>query len=336
MDARIIADTCSIWITDPPYADAINYHELSEFFLAWHQKILPDVFPNWVPDSHRALAIRGSDEDFRKGMIESYRNLTNHMPDNGMQIVMFTHQDAGVWADLTLILWASGLSVTAAWCIQTETESGGIKKGNYVQGTVLLILRKQTSEKTAFLDEIYPEIEDEVKSQPDSMTKIDDKEDPNFSDTDYQLAAYAAALRVLTGYKQIEGIDVGRELARTRTKGEVSELEKVIQVAVKIACNHLMYPGGSIVTFGDSSPRKRNSISKVSNWKATGNFVPAPIRNWPVDSGSVNINRSLLQQKRTSPGSRPQASSGPGSQWRRIWRDTHEKDSLRHPADRPD
>jgi adenine-specific DNA methylase len=24
-----------IWLTDPPYADAIYYHELSEFFLAW-------------------------------------------------------------------------------------------------------------------------------------------------------------------------------------------------------------------------------------------------------------------------------------------------------------
>lgn len=242
-DARVIDVPSHFWITDPPYADAINYHELSEFFLAWYQKSLIDAFPDWVPDSHRALTIRGIGEDFRKGMIESYRNLTTHMPENGMQIVMFTHQDAGVWADLTLILWASGLSVTSAWCIQTETDAAGIKKGNYVQGTVLLILRKQTSEKVAFLDEIYPEIEDEVKRQLDSMTAIDDKEDPNFSDTDYQLAAYAAALRVLTGYKQIEGIDVSRELARTRIKGEVSELEKVIREAVKIACNHLVPRG---------------------------------------------------------------------------------------------
>ena len=242
-DARSISNYSHIWITDPPYADAINYHELSEFFLAWYQKLLPDIFPGWVPDSHRALTIRGTGENFRKGMMESYRNLTHHMPDNGTQIVMFTHQDAGVWADLTLILWASGLSVTSAWCIQTETESGGIKKGNYVQGTVLLILRKQTSDKVAFLDEIYPEIEDEVKRQLDSMTAIDDKEDPNFTDTDYQLAAYAAALRVLTGYKHIEGIDVTRELARTRTRGEISELEKVIREAVKIACNHLIPRG---------------------------------------------------------------------------------------------
>jgi putative DNA methylase len=34
-----------------------------------------------------------------------------------------------------------------------------IKKGNYVKGTVLLVLRKQTSEETVFLDELYPDIE---------------------------------------------------------------------------------------------------------------------------------------------------------------------------------
>ena len=84
-------------------------------------------------------------------MVDCYRNLAQHMPENGAQIVMFTHQNASVWADLALILWASGLRVTAAWCIVTETDSA-LKEGNYVQGTVLLVIRKQTSQQTAFLD----------------------------------------------------------------------------------------------------------------------------------------------------------------------------------------
>jgi putative DNA methylase len=32
-DARNIDIQCDVWITDPPYADAVNYHELTEFFL---------------------------------------------------------------------------------------------------------------------------------------------------------------------------------------------------------------------------------------------------------------------------------------------------------------
>lgn len=256
-DARSISQDNEIYITDPPYADAIVYHELSEFFLAWCDKPLIKLFPDWYTDSKRALAVTGSDEEFRKSMVEIYRNLTNHMPDNGAQIVMFTHQDANVWADLAMILWAAGLQVTAAWCIATETESGGLKKGNYVQGTVLLILRKQTSEETAFLDEIYPEVEAEVKNQLDSMLKIDDKEDPNFGDTDYQLAAYAAALRVLTKYKQIEDIDIVRELNRTRSNGDKNPLEAVIENAVKIACDYLVPVGIESWIWKQLTPEER-------------------------------------------------------------------------------
>ena len=242
VDCRLINFKCDNWLTDPPYADAINYHELTDFFLAWYEKHLPKAFPDWYTDTKKALAVRGSGEDFKRSMVDCYSNLTNHMPDNGLQMVMFTHQDASVWADLAMILWASGLRVTAAWTIATETSSG-LKKGNYVQGTVLLVLRKRTDNETAFLDELYPEIEDKVRHQLDQMLALDDKEDPNFADTDYQLAAYAAALRVLTGYSEIEGHDIKHELFRQRQAGEKSAFELVIDRAVEIASDHLVPKG---------------------------------------------------------------------------------------------
>ena len=240
-DSRSVTTPADIWITDPPYADAINYHELSEFFLAWYEKRLPNLFPDWYADSKRALAVRGSGADFRQTMVASYRNLAANMPENGDQVVMFTHQDATIWADLTLILWASGLRVTAAWTIGTETPFG-IKEGNYVQGTVLMVLRKQTSDATAFLDELVPEVEAEVEQQLDAMLSLDDQEDRNFSDADHQLAAYAAALRVLTQYSAIEDIDITRELARERD-ARANPLEKIIDNAVHTASNVLVPKG---------------------------------------------------------------------------------------------
>ncbi|MEA3417336.1 MAG: anti-phage-associated DUF1156 domain-containing protein [Thermodesulfobacteriota bacterium] len=242
LDARTVTNSNDLWITDPPYADAINYHELTDFFLAWYEKHLPKAFPDWYTDTRKALAVQGSGEDFKRAMVEIYKNITNHMPDNGIQMVQFTHQDSSVWADLAMILWAAGLKVTAAWTIATETSSG-LKKGNYVQGTVLLILRKRLSNKMAFLDEIYPEIEDEVRRQLDYMTELDDKDEPNFADTDYQLAAYAAALRVLTQYGDIEGKNIRHELFRERASGEKTAFEKVIDRAVEIASDHLVPAG---------------------------------------------------------------------------------------------
>ena len=159
-DSRDIDVSCDLWITDPPYADAVNYHELGDFFLAWYDKQLVRAFPEWTPDARAELAVRGNGEDFRRSMVEIYKNLARHMPDNGLQMVMFTHQDPAVWADLGMILWAAGLKATAAWTISTETEAAGIKKGNYVQGTVCLVLRKRTANEPGFLDEVYPLVED--------------------------------------------------------------------------------------------------------------------------------------------------------------------------------
>ena len=256
IDARNVDAVCDIWMTDPPYADAVNYHELSEFFLAWYEKRLQRLFPDWYTDSKRALAITGSDESFRKSMVDCYCNLAARMPDIGYQIVMFTHQSVSVWADLALILWAAGLRVTAAWTIATETDAG-LKEGNYVQGTVLLVLRKQTSNDTAFLDEIYPEVEHEVKAQLDAMLELEDKEDPNFSDTDYRLAAYAAALHVLTQYSSIEDIDVAHELAKPRKRAKASPIEQIIADAVKVACDYLVPQGFDAFVWKTLTPEER-------------------------------------------------------------------------------
>lgn len=242
-DARDIRETCDFWITDPPYADAVNYHELADFFLAWHDKQLGNAFPEWTSDARVELAVRGSGEDFRRSMVEIYQNLARHMPDNGMQMVMFTHQDPAVWADLGMILWAAGLKATAAWTISTETEAAGIKKGNYVQGTVCLVLRKRTVNEPGFLDEVYPLVEDEVKRQIASMQALDEGGEPNFNDADYQLAAYAAALKVLTQYGNLDGKDVEHEVFAVRAKNEKSDFQTVIERALGIACDTLVPRG---------------------------------------------------------------------------------------------
>ena len=256
-DARLVKNKADFWITDPPYADAINYHELGDFFLAWYEKQIPKLFPDWYADSRAALAVKGTGKGFKESMIECYSNFTRHMPDNGAQVVMFTHQDASVWADLALILWASGLQVTAAWTIQTETDAVGIKTGNYVQGTVIMILRKQTSNEVAFLSDIQSDVELGVKQQLDHMQALDDQDDPNFSDSDYQLAAYAAALRVITGYQTIQDIDVAYELTKEANRGEKSELEKVIEDAVRVAMDHLVPAGFSEPYWRMLTPEER-------------------------------------------------------------------------------
>ncbi len=242
-DARDNSSTCDIWITDPPYADAVNYHELTEFFLAWDRVLLKKAFPEWYTDSKRVLAVKGTGESFNNSMIEIYRNLNDHMPDNGVQVVMFTHQDVKVWAELAMILWSAGLRVVSAWTISTETSSGGLKSGNYVSGTVLLTLKKQTESEKIYQDELYDEIKYEVERTIDSMKDINHKDDPDFNDADFILASYASTLKAITSYKEIAGIDIPYWLEKGRESTETNPIEELISRAQDIAYNYLIPEG---------------------------------------------------------------------------------------------
>lgn len=237
-----------IYITDPPYADAVSYEELSDFFIAWLRARPPDEFRGWIWDSRRDLAITGSGESFRREMVKAYSAMAAHMPDNGLQVVMFTHQDAGVWADMAGIFWGAGLQVTAAWYIATETTSE-LKKGGYVQGTVIMVLRKRRAAEQAYKDELVLEIRQEVARQIETMVGLNQRTQAHgrsenlFEDADLQMAGYAAALRVLTGYTQIDGQDMTREAVRPRTPGEKSLVDELIEFAVAIANEHLVPEG---------------------------------------------------------------------------------------------
>lgn len=239
---------CELWITDPPYADAVNYHEITEFFIAWLRKNPPKPFDDLVWDSRRALAIKGSGEDFRRGMVAAYKAMAKHMPDNGMQCVMFTHQDTGVWGDLIGIFWAAGLQVVAAWYIATETTSE-LKKGGYVQGTVILILKKRAAgERTGFKQRLLPAVRQEVARQIESMMHLNDTVaahhgEPVFNDSDLQMAGFAAALKVLTAYTHIGGEDVTRFALRPRARGEVTVVDEIVQQAAETASS-LLVPEG--------------------------------------------------------------------------------------------
>lgn len=112
-----------------------------------------------------------------------------------------------------------------------------------MQGTVCLVLRKRVGSEPGFLDEVYPSVEDEVRRQISSMQALDEGDEPNFNDADYQLAAYAAALKVLTQYSSIDGRDVEYEVFATRDKGQVSDFQAVIERALGIACNVLIPKG---------------------------------------------------------------------------------------------
>ena len=190
-------------------------------------------------------------------MVEAYSAMTAHMPDNGFQVVMFTHQDVGVWADLAEILWAAGLQVTAGWCIATETESA-TRVGNYVQGTVLLVLRKRLGNEAGFIARLQrpgggsgarqacrPCARSiRARSRTSAMPTTSSPPTPRRS-------------KVLTRYATIDGRPVAAEVLRERRQGEESEVERLLRRAVRIASDFLVPDGLARETWNELGPEER-------------------------------------------------------------------------------
>jgi putative DNA methylase len=263
-----------IYVTDPPYGDAVRYEEILEFFIAWLRNNAPSEFANWIWDSRRSLAIKGEDEDFRRSMVAAYKRMTARMPDNGIQVIMFTHQSGTIWADMANIVWASGLQVTAAWYVVTETDSA-LREGSYVKGTVLLVLRKRKGAQKTTRDDLAWEIQEEVGAQVAALTGLNQQakdlyRDENvFEDSDIQMAGYAAALRVLTRYAVIDGRDMTTEASRPRVKGEITFVDGLIAFAVDSA-NQCLVPQGIAKSYWDRLSGAERFYVKMIDMEARG------------------------------------------------------------------
>jgi putative DNA methylase len=230
------------------------------------------------------------------------------MPDNGIQVMMFTHQSGSIWADMANIVWASGLQVTAAWYVVTETDSA-MREGSYVKGTVLLILRKRQGAHKTTRDDLAWEIQEEVEAQVLSLTGLNQQakglyRDENvFEDADIQMAGYAAALRVLTRYAVIDGRDMTIEAVRPRVKGEMTFVDGLIAFAVDTA-NQCLVPQGIAKAHWDGLTGVERFYLKMLDLEAKGlkaldnyqNFAKAfKVRDFRALMGSQKANEARLR-----------------------------------------
>lgn len=305
------SETSDIFITDPPYGNAVKYEEILEFFIGWLRKNQPAEFSDWTWDSRRELAVKGEDHDFRLSMVAAYKRMAECMPDNGLQILMFTHQDGNIWADMANIVWASGLRVTAAWYLVTETDSA-LREGSYVKGTILLVLRKRLGAKRTNQTDLAYELEDEVAEQIKRLTGMNDavisdskraKDGNLFEDADLQMAGYAAALKVLTKYSIIDGKDMVQEALRPRIAGQETLVEGLIEFAVNTANKALVPHGLPESVWHDLNPSERfylkmldmesQGLNSLDNYQ---NFAKAfSVKDWKPLMESEKANAAALR-----------------------------------------
>jgi putative DNA methylase len=240
--------------------------------------------------------------------VAAYKRMTECMPDNGLQVIMFTHQSGSIWADMANIVWASGLQVTAAWYVVTETDSA-LREGSYVKGTVLLVLRKRQGTDKTTRDDLAWEIKEEVEAQVQTLTGPNQeakglyRDENGFEDADRQMAGYAAALRVLTRYAFIDGHNMTDEALRPRAKGKITFVDGLIAFAVDTA-NRCLVPQGVAQAHWDNLSSAERFYLKLLDLEARGaktldnyqNFAKAfKVRDFKPFMASQKANKVRLK-----------------------------------------
>ena len=129
--------TAGVWFTDPPYYDAIPYSDLSNFFLVWLKRTLPDnpllrdpFDPNnplapkiaeAVQDETKQVDGRPKDRAwFEETMSQAFTEGRRLLSEDGVGSVVFAHKTTEGWEALLSGMIRGGWTITGSWPIATE------------------------------------------------------------------------------------------------------------------------------------------------------------------------------------------------------------------------
>ena len=136
--AHSLPDQASgIWFTDPPYYDAVPYADLSDFFLVWLKRTLPDhpllrdpydLDNPLSPKQREAVQdetkqYEGCPKDrrwFEETMANAFAEGRRVLCDDGIGSIVFAHKTTEGWEALLSGLIRGRWTITASWPIATE------------------------------------------------------------------------------------------------------------------------------------------------------------------------------------------------------------------------
>ena len=126
-----------VWFTDPPYYDAVPYADLSDFFLVWLKRTLPDHpqlrdpvdLTNPLSPKTREIVqdetkhVDGQSKNrawFEETMAEAFAEGRRTLREDGVGSVIFAHKTTEGWEALLSGMILGGWIITGSWPIATE------------------------------------------------------------------------------------------------------------------------------------------------------------------------------------------------------------------------
>lgn len=198
-------------ITDPPYYDNVPYSYLSDFFYVWLKRTVGDLYSDLfatplTPKSEEIVAYSHGKGDFESGkkffeqMIEkAFREICRVLKPEGIASIVFAHKSTDAWETIINALLNSGLYLTASWPVHTEMKARlRAKESATLASSIYMVCRKRTDKKTAYFNDIKPQIETKIKE------KLDQFWNEGISGSDFFISAIGPAVEVFGKYESVE------------------------------------------------------------------------------------------------------------------------------------
>jgi adenine-specific DNA methylase len=124
-------DSVQGFFSDPPYYDAIEYSDLSDFFYVWLKRTVPTSFKNsftdeLTPKEGECIVSPSRNQDkayFERQMAKAMAEGNRILAPDGIGLIVFAHKSTAGWEAQLQAMINAGWTITASWAIDTEMGS---------------------------------------------------------------------------------------------------------------------------------------------------------------------------------------------------------------------
>ena len=250
--------SAGIWFTDPPYYDAIPYSDLSDFFLVWLKRTLPnnpllhdpfDLNNPLSPKTAEAVQdetkrVNGCPKDrewFEETMAKAFAEGRRILREDGIASVVFAHKTTEGWEALLSGMIRGGWTITGSWPIATEMASRLRARDSAALATSIHLICRPRPEDAPIGDWA-----DVLRELPIRVADwIERLQVEGIRGADLVFACIGPALEIFSRYRAVE-------TAEGNTIGLPDYLEKVWEVVGRAALKQVL---------GTSEAQARNGLS---------------------------------------------------------------------------
>ena len=249
-----------VWFTDPPYYDAIPYSDLSDFFLVWLKRTLPDhplLRDPFDPDNSLSPKDREAVQDetkecngrvkdrafFEDTMGGAFAEGRRVLSEDGIGSVVFAHKTTEGWEALLAGMIRGGWTLTGSWPIATEMGSRLRARDSAALATSVHLVCRPRPEDAPVGDwaDVLRELPTRVG---DWMERLQGE---GVRGADLVFACIGPALEIYSRYRQVE-------TAEGRQVGLPEYLERVWEVVGRTALENVL---------GAAEAKARNGMAGV-------------------------------------------------------------------------